>query len=124
MGSSRSYDDLSRPREYSLDSGDTCSREASLGTFHRPPQACFVWRRLDTHHPIILVTLPMAREDADDLAYEKQGADVFMSGYLVKQGGNRKNWKKRFCLLTADSIRYYGKKKVHLTPALQPPASF
>jgi hypothetical protein len=54
----------------------------------------------------------MARKDADDLAYEKQGADVFMSGYLVKQGGNRKNWKKRFCVLTADSIRYYGKKKV------------
>jgi hypothetical protein len=49
---------------------------------------------------------------ADDLAYEKQGADVFMSGYLVKQGGNRKNWKKRFCVLTSDSIRYYGKKKV------------
>lgn len=50
----------------------------------------------------------------DDLAFsrEKQGTSVFMSGYLVKQGGNRKNWKKRFCVLTAESISYYAKKKV------------
>jgi hypothetical protein len=39
-----------------------------------------------------------------------------MSGYLVKQGGNRKNWKKRFCVLTSDSISYYGKKKVPFQP--------
>lgn len=41
-----------------------------------------------------------------------------MSGYLVKQGGNRKNWKKRFCVLSKDSISYYGKKKVRASQAV------
>lgn len=37
---------------------------------------------------------------------------IIKEGFIVKQGGSWKNWKKRWCILTKDGIRYFKDKNV------------
>lgn len=35
-----------------------------------------------------------------------------LEGYLIKQGGIRKNWKRRYFVLTSNLLEYYDSNRV------------
>jgi len=41
-------------------------------------------------------------------------ASILMEGFLVKEGGSIKTWKKRWCVIQGNALSYYI-KKVQLT---------
>jgi len=46
---------------------------------------------------------------------ESQSPDVIKMGWVTKKGGNRRNWKTRFCVLRPNDLRYYKEKKGYLS---------
>ena len=53
-----------------------------------------------------IVNHPIAMEDGGDIAASfSMGAEK--KGYLVKQGGRRKNWKKRWFVLRDNCLYYF-----------------
>jgi len=59
-----------------------------------------------SQHPSLSLLLPLlpSQEDA--------GCFVHKQGFLVKQGGKVKNWKKRLFVLDSDGLSYYKTEQV------------
>jgi len=46
----------------------------------------------------------------NDRPFEQMGPNAELEGYMQKEGGNYKSWKKRYFILKAGRLEYYADK--------------